>query len=250
MTRIAHLTDTHLDGSAAHRQRFDAVLEKAWGLGAQHLLLTGDLTGHGRPNEFQELANALRGWPAHAVTMVPGNHDGHSRTWQTAIDGPLRAFANTSTPGMFTDIGDAVIVPISTHVGGRAPAFWAIGYVDRASLRMLHEIAGASMVLGKVMVVAMHHGPQLSLLQPLDGLVNRHDMTDLLKSHQHVWLCCGHDHRHLDIGRVFAAASVAEHPDPLRMYETHAGRLIPTYRSEDPGSTLGWLRLRLPSSRT
>lgn len=111
---------------------------------------------------------------------------------------------------------------------------------------MLHAVAEATRPHGKVMVVAMHHGPQLSMLQPLDGLTNRHAIEELTRDHPHVWLCCGHDHRHMDIGYGFAAASVAEHPDPLRMYEVSDGQLVPTYRSDVPGTALGWLGLRTP----
>jgi len=243
MTRFAHLTDMHLDGSRAHRSRFDAALSKAQAFGAEHLLITGDVTGSGSFKEFQEVADALRGWPGHAVTIVPGNHDGHPKRWRDAIAGPLRNFRLTSTPGMFTDVGDAVIVPVSSQLGGRAPLFWAIGHVSSGQVQMLHEIAETSRALGKVMVIAMHHGPQLNLLQPLDGLTNRHVIGDLVRSYPNVWICCGHDHRALDLGQVFVAASVAEHEDPLRTYDVIDGRLVPTYRSEKPGSYLDFLGL-------
>lgn len=243
MTRIAHLTDMHLDGGYERRARLDKAIAHAAQLGSQHLLLTGDLTESGSLREFEDIADALHGWPTNAVTIVPGNHDGHPARWREALNGPLQEFRLTSTPGMVTDVGDAVIVPVSTQIGSRAPLFWALGHVSAAQVRMLHAAADATAVRRKAMIVAMHHGPQLNLLQPLDGLTNRHAIGALVKKHPHVWLCCGHDHRALDLGHVFVAASVAGHDDPLRVYDVRGPQLAPVYKSGKSGSYFDWLGL-------
>jgi predicted phosphodiesterase len=241
MTRIAHLSDMHLDRSRERSERFMRALGQVATSGANYLLLTGDLTAGGDPAEFGELSAALRVWPASAVTIVPGNHDGEPEQWNRMLRGPLERFAATSAPGVVNDLGDVRIVAVNTQLARRAPVFAALGGVSEEQLTQLDRLTREPDP-GRALVLAMHHGPQWHLLQGFDGLVNSHTVNDLLQRGPHIAVCCGHDHRVLDLeSQVFTAASVADHDDPLRLYDIVQGRLRPIYRSGDPGEYMGGL---------
>lgn len=236
MTRLAHLSDMHLNGSTERRLRFGRALGQAAESGVDHLLLTGDLTASGKPEQYVELANMLAEWPSEMVTVVPGNHDGGPKAWCCALNGPLRRFAPTSAPGAVANLGDALVTPISTEYPNRAPLFGGRGYVAVEQLVWLDRVA--RLAQGLCVVVAAHHGPQSDPMHMLLGLTNQEQVGYVLGRHGHVVWCCGHDHRTLDLGRVFAAASVASHDDPLRTYEVVGTTIVPTYQNANMGSYL------------
>lgn len=231
MTRIAHLTDVHLDGSAERRRRFEAALRHASHAMPDHLVITGDLTAGGELAHLDEMAACLGGWHPRRVTVVPGNHDVGPMSWEEMLRSTqLARFAGTSAPGAVALYPDAAIVAIDTQFRRRAPLFAALGKVSETQLRKLADIASFNRLSGRAVVVAMHHGPQRSPLQPVDGLVNREAVLEHVGPH--VSVLCGHDHRSLDIelgpgkGRIFVAPSVAEADDPLRVYEVSGTRLV------------------------
>jgi 3',5'-cyclic-AMP phosphodiesterase len=229
--RFAHLTDVHMNGTADRRQRLGRALDDAMASGAKHLLLTGDLTDSGRPEQFQELAWALGRWHR-TTTIVGGNHDGAG--FESALSGCLGRFASTSVVPFI--VGGVRVVPISTYYPRRALAFRALGSIGRDQFAALEQAVLATR--GPV-VVAMHHGPQIDPLKAFAGLVDRHRIEGLLRSNPQVSVCCGHDHRVIDIGQVHVAASCATHPDPLRVYDVGVGRFESVYRSECEGSYFG-----------
>lgn len=225
MIRIAHLSDTHMNGTADRRARLIAGLEQAHQAGASHLLLTGDLTRSGQPVEYRELAGVLSSHWSGTSTVIPGNHD------------PAH-FEPTFGAPKLVDLGDAFVMPVDTRYRKRAPLFRALGQVGAQQLSAVERLASST---SKPVVVAMHHGPQSHPLQWLEGLVDRHRMLGMLAKYPHMHVCCGHDHRALDIGRrIHVAGSVAHHPDPLRLYDVVEGRFFPSYRSAQPGK---WLTL-------
>jgi len=206
--RIAHLTDLHLDGSPGRRERLRRALSEARGLGAQHLLLTGDLTAFGTEAQCAELAGVLEtDWPARwglGKTVVAGNHDG----W-----GPIDRLFPTPPPA---DLGAAVILPVDTRFHRRALAFRALGAVGKEALRTIGEVTRDPR---RPVVIAMHHGPHGHALGMFEGLVGRKGLGAILDARPHVHVCCGHDHERKDRGNVHIAPAVAHDPRPLRLYD-------------------------------
>ncbi len=237
MTRFAHISDLHLNGSRSRQSNVHRELQRAAAANIDHLLITGDLTSSGRLGQFMELSELLGDWRPEAVTIVPGNHDGGRRRWDQALSGPLYRFAPTSAPGAVADLGDAIVVALSTQAHSRALLFRAAGWVSDAELAVVDYVTRQPSQ-GRAVVLAMHHGPQLHPFQPFDGLRNRSLIKAFLARGPHISVCCGHDHRIVDRDRIHAAASVAHHSDALRLYDVVSGKLTPSYRSRFSGSSL------------
>jgi 3',5'-cyclic AMP phosphodiesterase CpdA len=85
------------------RKRVARALVEVRKSGADHLVITGDLTEDGTPPQFEVLAEVLADSKIapERITLVPGNHDAYdaSGNYAAALAGPLRAFAPTSTLG-------------------------------------------------------------------------------------------------------------------------------------------------------
>src|SRR3954469_15113767 len=103
MTVIAHITDVHLvepeHGArtetdrarlsylsfgrpidcADRVRRFVRALEGAWASGAEHVLITGDLTEDGTDEQFELLGQVLGAsrLRPEQITLIPGNHDAY-----------------------------------------------------------------------------------------------------------------------------------------------------------------------------
>ncbi len=79
---IAHLSDTHLDGTEEAAARLRRVTDHVRRLDppADVVLVTGDLADHGLPDEYAEVDAALSF--DQPVLVLPGNHD---------VSAPLRA---------------------------------------------------------------------------------------------------------------------------------------------------------------
>lgn len=74
MPTIAHLSDPHLDGTPERRERFRRVLAQLGHLSeVDALVLSGDLTDRGTPEQYAEGLGLLP--PGLPTVVVPGNHD-------------------------------------------------------------------------------------------------------------------------------------------------------------------------------
>jgi len=220
VTRLAHLTDLHLDGSIKRRDKLRAGLAHANAWMADHLVLTGDLTSMGRDREYEELVGILsEEWPR-SSTIVAGNHDGGMAQFHKFFLAPVTI-----------DFGDVVVMGLDTQYPGRALAFWALGRVNDRELEALENLAFHASA-EKPLVVAMHHVPEaVSPLGLFDGMLGASRVRRAL-ARPHVSALCGHDHRIIDFGSVHTAASVAHHPDPLRVYDvTTEYGFTPIYQS-------------------
>lgn len=244
--RIAHVTDLHLNGTEKRRQKFLDALQKARTLGAQHLVITGDLTSHGRIENFSELGNILAGTDPNSVTIVPGNHDiglhnGKQSKWCHVLQTTnLGRFRRTSVPGSIVEHGDCAIVAVDTTMQSQALGFSALGHFPDEQLKNLDTFAGS---YGKCIVVAMHHGNwSEGPMFLFEGLTNWKDVEAVVAKHPNLHVLCGHHHRLFNKKGVFGAPAVVDHDDPLRMYEVRGTCLVPTYqgKNETGKSLSGW----------
>lgn len=265
MTILAHLTDLHLlerdhwqrRGLSRTRLQFlsvgaaldaEARLQRATRMlrlarrGADHIVLTGDLTEDGADAQFEMLAEALHesGVAPEQVTLLPGNHDAYADhgAFARALSGPLRAYRATSHERAMTVLPNAVIVPISTTIAGQ----WITrsrGAIRAEDVRRVRRIASDRISHDRAVVVAQHHPPShhpVFAVEWLDGVANAAPLRELLYERERVHVVHGHIHRlstkHLS-GRshaqIFCAASLRDQHDApdqsLRFYKAEAGTL-------------------------
>ena len=263
MTRIAHLSDLHLleDDLAARslkerlrlsfltfgrsidaidrRARVARALRSAWEAKADHLVITGDVTEDGIEPQFRVLADVLResDWPAHRVTLVPGNHDAYAEedAWSRAFapGGALEDWAATSTPGSVVKVDDVAIVPVSTAY--HQPVTRSAGRIDPAHVSQLESIVLEDRWRGRPMIFAQHHAPiWRGAIHWVDGLMRADAIARILSRASGAHVLCGHVHKASDkpllageAPRVFTAEAVVESETALRLYESRDAALVP-----------------------
>lgn len=232
MTRLAHLTDLHLSPLRPERsERFTAIVNRLGAVGATHLCITGDLTAAAREEEWAELSRVLAPLAPHAVTIVPGNHDfAQGEPWldvMRRLPG-IGRFAWTSVPGTPVDLGDCVLLPVSTQYPRRALGFRALGRAGPEAIASMRGLA--ALERRRPVVVLMHHGPnKRGLLSDLvEGLTDQRAVLAALHDYPNLHVLSGHDHEIVDHGRVHVAADLADHHDPLRLYDVAPSDQGPT----------------------
>jgi 3',5'-cyclic AMP phosphodiesterase CpdA len=270
--RIAHLSDVHtLDpahGRSSTRYRFATKfvslgrpvdprararklvrgLAAAKASGADHVVITGDLTEMGDPLEFEHFASLLddANLPDGGVTLVPGNHDAYTSAaaWRRALEGPLKRYAEASAtdPGKLVDRGDIAFLPIDTS------CFQSIarsgGLFTPEAARAVQARIDDPALKDKTIVLVMHHPPFVRHTNPIsewvDGLRGCKHVLDMLTRHPRVQILHGHMHRVVDrivdLGkgvasaanraRIFGAPAVVEDADGtprVRLYDLRDG---------------------------
>lgn len=275
MARIAHLSDVHtLDprlGHSSARYRFATKfvslgrpvdprlraqkllrsLGAAKASGADHVVITGDLTEMGDAREFEHFANLLddAGMPEGGVTLVPGNHDAYTTNgaWRRALEGPLKRYASASAEGeggKVVDRGEVVFLPIDTSYF-QSMARSAGTFTPDAARAVQARIDDPGL-RDRAMVLVMHHPPFLHHSNPLsewiDGLRGCKHVLDMLTQHPRVQILHGHMHRVVDrivdLGkgvagvanraRIFGAPAIVDDADDLprvRLYDLRDGVL-------------------------
>lgn len=207
---IAHVTDPHLGldttalpghpGPEAALRRALAHVRQLKPL-PDVLLLTGDLTDSGSPQDYQALKGMLQqelpapseGGPL--VLAIPGNHDAPavarhmlSDLMPVATDAPEDHACTHSKLGLMHFIGLDTVVPGQPY-----------GLLDNAQLDWLGAQLRACS--GEPTVIFMHHPPMLSGIDAMDScglLSDRARLAQLVAAHGSVQLiAAGHLHRPL-----------------------------------------------------
>lgn len=263
MTLIAHLSDLHLleakhaerrglprrrlaylSAGRPHdaddrRRRALAALRAARESGAEHVVVTGDLTEDGVIAQFEVLAEVLsesRLSPSR-VTLLPGNHDVYDArdAFLRALEGPLAAFAETSRPGAPIALRDAVLLPVSTAVP--QPYHLSAGSLGQPEIAATTTFAESTRRSGRAVILAMHHPPNRRMnpvMQWFDGFRDHVAVGAILEANDHVHVIHGHAHEVSDRGvragatpRIFGADAVVTAESPVRFYQARHGRLTP-----------------------
>ncbi|MBX3186079.1 MAG: metallophosphoesterase [Labilithrix sp.] len=266
MRRIAHLSDVHMldaqcrrRGGARYRFATKAVslgrpvdpqarakkltraLRAAKASGADHVVITGDLTEVGDRAEFEHFADVLEDakMPEGSVSLVPGNHDAYTSgsAWRRALEGPLHRFAAASAaePGKIVDRGPVAFLPIDTT------CFQSIlssgGLFTPEAARAVTSRIDDPALRDKAIVVVMHHPPfdqhRNPIAQWIDGLRGCAHVLDILAKHPRVQILHGHMHRVVDrivkLGkaRIFGAPAIVDDGDAprVRLYDVRDGAL-------------------------
>lgn len=260
MHRIAHLSDVHILGAQPRRstaryrlatrfvsmgrridpraraKKLSRALASAKKSGAEHIVISGDLTEIGDATEFEHFAEILSDAkiPPEAITLVPGNHDAYTADgWRRALEGPLRPYAasSASEPGKVVDRGNVAFLPIDSSCFQTMAR--AGGEFTRDAARAVERRLWDPGLDGKALVLVLHHSPFVQHKTPLmhwiDGLRGCTQVVDLLARHPRLQLLHGHLHRVVDrlVGaaraRVFGASAVCDDKEDgqprVRLYE-------------------------------
>jgi 3',5'-cyclic AMP phosphodiesterase CpdA len=196
---IAHLSDPHLDGSEAARDRLRRVTSylRDFSRPVDVVLVTGDLADHGLESEYAEVAAELA--LDVPVLLLPGNHD---------LSAPLRAGLTkyVESPGeghpvhQVRDVAGARFVLLDTSVPGEN-----YGLLSAESLAWLTGVL-AEPVDGPLFV-AFHHPPNELQHPVLDQWILRSSepFAEVLRDRPVTALLAGHVHNGI-------ATTFAGHP--------------------------------------
>ncbi|MEM8608445.1 MAG: metallophosphoesterase [Myxococcota bacterium] len=261
--RVAHITDTHLLESDHHlrsgRHRFrmnflsfgrekDAAdrryrllraMCQAVDAGADHIVMTGDMTEDGLPSQFESLADVLHesSISPDRITLVPGNHDLYTddQAWNLALSGPLSPWAPTSQLGSLVIRGDLAVLPISTTF--KQPYLFAGGRLGPFNARRIAWAGKQARELGCALVVGLHHQVfphPVAVGTWWDGLRDHGVLTDLLRRNPELFVFHGHIHKEVTRAvpphrhpQVFCARATVDSNVLYRLYDVSDRQVVP-----------------------
>ena len=198
MQKIIVFTDIHILPEGGRIIGLDPAARFAQGLShavaahpdAARIVITGDLTHHGAPEEYRRLRDLLKGCPL-PVSLMIGNHDRRAAFLQAFPETPV---TDAGFVQDIIDLGDTRLILLDT-LDEQAPDIHSgllcahrLDWTERA-------LAGAN---GRRVVLFTHHPPILSGFDGMDaiGLTNRGDLIARLAAHDNVvQIISGHIHR-------------------------------------------------------
>lgn len=174
MGRVLQFSDIHF--GVEHKRACAAALDWAHQTPSDLILITGDITQKGYPDEFAAAGEWIKAMPRPRFVIV-GNHD--VPYWDVAarLFHPWRAF-ETATGHPAHDgefVSDTVMVRgVVTARGWQARPNWSKGVIDLDQTRRAAEALRAAPV-GALRILACHH-PLIEMIgTPMTGDVKRGD---------------------------------------------------------------------------
>lgn len=219
-----HLTEHALYGTVDTQAAFDTALRRVLaGPPPDLLLITGDLVGNGRREEYALLRRRLAALPF-PYALLPGNHDDRAAL-RAAF--PEQAWSAGGLCCQRIDLGQGALLLLDTLVPGRE---W--GEVAAAQLDWLEENCPAQAPA----LLAMHHPPFAVGIAGMDAIACRNGpgLACWLARHEGVeGLLCGHVHRF--VSSSFAGRPARTAPSPAHQIALQDGPLAYTL---EPGGYL------------
>ncbi|MDD5559398.1 metallophosphoesterase [Candidatus Methylomirabilis sp.] len=231
--RVAHLSDLHLSslidvkirdllnkralGYLSWRLRrrrehapevLAALLHDLKGLTLDHVVITGDLTHIGLPDEFRQARQWLETLgSSNDVTVIPGNHDAYVRTpwadtfalWTPYMASDQRLqIGKQQTPGrsFFPSVrvrGHTALIGV-TSAHPSAP-FFATGSLGAAQINRLGDILDLTRRQGLFRILLIHHLPMAAMVAWRKRLTDGATLRALLARHGVEMVLYGHTHR-------------------------------------------------------
>jgi 3',5'-cyclic AMP phosphodiesterase CpdA len=173
--------------------------------GADHLLVSGDLTNLALPSELALVRRVLEELrlPPSAVTVVPGNHDAYteevvrrkdfSRVMLPFLRGDLHA-GPTSFP--FVRLREELAVVALSSAVPTAPLL-ATGRIGAGQLAMLERLLGSEECRARFRLVVLHHPPHDRQVHWHNRLLDAGALRVVLARTGAELVVHGHQHRFL-----------------------------------------------------
>ena len=214
-TYLYQITDLHirepgqlaygrLDTAPYFRRAIETILIQPQAPTA--LVLTGDLTDFGRPEEYAHLQSLMRNLTC-PIYMLAGNHD-NPKIMRKAF--PQLTYLGDSGPMQFSvTVGDIQLIALDTTL-----PYQSHGALTSDRLAWLEtELEKHS---HSPVVIAMHHPPFKTLIGHMDkiGLLHGSEaLKELVMRHVNVErLICGHLHRNITVRFGNTVASSCSSP--------------------------------------
>jgi 3',5'-cyclic AMP phosphodiesterase CpdA len=179
MGRVLQYSDVHF--GVEHARACEAALKYAWDTPNDLVLITGDITQKGLPDEFAAAGRWIRAMPT-PVFVTVGNHDVPYYSVLARLFSPWKAFEQaTGHPAHDHEFkGDGLMVRgVTTARGWQARLNWSKGVIDLAQTRRAAE-ALRNAPVGALRILACHH-PLIEMIgAPMTGEVKRGDDAALI----------------------------------------------------------------------
>ncbi|CCH65799.1 3',5'-cyclic-nucleotide phosphodiesterase [Richelia intracellularis HM01] len=195
---VAQITDIHLFADENQellgiptKDSFCAVIEHLGNLDTEidMLLLTGDISGDGSPESYENLQNLL--YPLRLPTYsVPGNHD-CSNVMKEVLN--LKLFSRRKS----FERGGWNFILLNSCISEQAHGYLSIETLDWLDAQL-------TILDSKPTLIALHHPPFLINSQWLDKsrLQNPEDLFAIIDRHSYIKLViCGHIHQEFQYQR-------------------------------------------------
>jgi 3',5'-cyclic AMP phosphodiesterase CpdA len=222
------------------------LLGEATAWGADHLLISGDLTAIALPEEFEEARATLSAWSGR-MTIIPGNHDRYTPTAarQQLFEKAFERELVSDLPGSALDGRFPIVKLLGPHAAvigltsARVPISpgFAAGWIGKAQRRRLAELLAAPELRARTVFVACHHAPYKASGasdRKTHGLLDASQLMAVLKEGKVAGLGHGHIHQRFRVDKpgqppVFCAGSSTErgHQGYFR-YELQESALVAT----------------------
>ncbi len=209
---LVQLTDLHIRpvGMAAYRTAETNMLsERAFRAVARMkvkpdaMVISGDLTDNGLPEEYTLLADMLRRYIQIPVYLIPGNHD--RREVMKIEMGHFPGVADAPHFAHFAvDAHDVRLVMLDTVIPGS-------GAGELCAERLAWLDATLAADSSKPTIVVMHHPPFATGIAHMDAIALRNpdEFTAVIARHPQVKrILCGHVHRPINAPVAHAIASI------------------------------------------
>ena len=219
--RVLGYLSWHRKRRAEHRgEVLDALLCDLRQTQPEHIVITGDLTHIGLPQEFRQARLWLdRLGAADRVTVVPGNHDAYVRSpwsstfslWQPYMqsDPECKAFPHTDNESLFPSVrirnGVALIGLSSANASAPFLATGSLGLQQRQRLSTLLRQAAEQ---GLFRVVLLHHPPRVEDEKWRKRLTDGRALCAILQREGAELVLHGHGHRSVEAGIPHGAGKI------------------------------------------
>ncbi len=242
---FAHLSDLHLSDPSGVRTRdllnkrmlgylswrrhrreehsgevVNALVRDLKRVDPRHIVITGDLTHLGLPEEFREVSEWLSELgPPGGITVIPGNHETYIDTrWNDTMARWLPYMVSDTAPALSTGITSETVFPslrvrdgiafLGVSSAKPSAPFLAIGSVGSAQLEALDRLLLETGQMKLYRVLLIHHPPLKETLGWRKRLVDAKRLRDVLRRRGVELVLHGHAHRPAD-GYLETSAGVS-----------------------------------------